>query len=209
MQYRALPVFIFIFFLNQFALCSENPDIDAWQHLLSLQGLDESNLGYSPKGYWTRYPDPQDIPYRMLAFDDLMAEPERIYDFVRVMALSVEDYLHPDYLAGDRHDSLLKVAYYCGVRNVTAEFRDYSASLWAELEEKEPLLMAIKQIYQETGRVYRYNAMGQASDFPLLERDYRKAIETIDPEIQKAVARTIIHLLSAYQWTQTTFGESL
>ena len=203
MQYRALPVFIFIFFLNQFALCSENPDIDAWQHLLSLQGLDESNLGYSPKGYWTRYPDPQDIPYRMLAFDDLMAEPERIYDFVRVMALSVEDYLHPDYLAGDRHDGLLKVAYYCGVRNVTAEFRDYSASLWAELEEKEPLLMAIKQIYQETGRVYRYNAMGQASDFPLLERDYRKAIETIDPEIQKAVARTIIHLLSAYQWTQT------
>ncbi|MFH1735371.1 MAG: hypothetical protein ABIE92_11725, partial [bacterium] len=144
---------------------------DAFQQMLTDLDIDESNLGFRPKGYWTRYPDPQDIPFKMLAFDDLFSEPQRIYDFVRVMALSAEDYLHPDYLAGEDRGSskgLLKTVYYCGIRNTSAEFRDYSASLWAELDGEEPLLMAIKSIYERTDRVYRFNAMGTASDFPLI-----------------------------------------
>lgn len=182
------------------------PERDAFQEMLSRLGLQESDLGFRPQGYWTRYPDPQDIPYKALAFDGLMAEPQHIYDFVRMMALSVEDYLNPDYLvSNDRGNAkgLLKVAYYCGVRNATAQFRDYSASLWAEVSNEEPLLNAIKAIYQETGRVWRVNAMGTASDFPLIEKDLRKAIEPIHPEIQKAVARTVLHLLTAYHWRQT------
>lgn len=182
------------------------PQRDAFEAMLFRLGIADSDLGFRPKGYWTRYPDPQDVPYKLLAFDDLMAEPQRIYDFVRLMALSVEDYLHPDYLAGeDRGGSkgLMKVVYYCGIRNQTAQFRDYSASLWAEASDDAPLLNAIKSIYQETGRVYRFNAMGQASDFPLIERNLREAIKPIHPEVQKAVARTVLHLLSAYHWRQT------
>ncbi|TKJ42274.1 hypothetical protein CEE37_00930 [candidate division LCP-89 bacterium B3_LCP] len=184
---------------------TEQNSQDAWQLMLSQLNLNESNLGFKPKGYWTRYPDPKDIPFKLLAFDDLFAEPQRIYDFVKIMALSVEDYLHPDYLSGsDRGHSkgLLKVAYYCGVRNATAQFRDYSASLWAELDEEEPLLLAIKAIYNQTGRVYRYNAMGQAADFPLLERDFRQAIEPINPQVRVAIARTLLHLLEAHRFQQ-------
>ncbi|MBU0517399.1 hypothetical protein KJ564_00510 [bacterium] len=179
---------------------------DAFQQMLTDLDIDESNLGFRPKGYWTRYPDPQDIPFKMLAFDDLFSEPQRIYDFVRVMALSVEDYLHPDYLTGeDRGNSkgLLKTVYYCGIRNASAEFRDYSASLWAELDEKEPLLIAIKSIYERTDRVYRFNAMGTASDFPLIERDLRAAIQPLHLDVRKAVARTVVHLTDAYKWRQT------
>ncbi len=191
-----------------FAASSQAQEVprDSFSEMLWRLGLQESDLGFRPKGYWTRYPDPQDIPYKMLAFDDLMAEPQRIYDFVRVMALSVEDYLHPDYLASnDRGSSkgLLHVAYYCGVRHATAQFRDYSASLWAEVDDQEPLLEAIRSIYQETHRVYRYNAMGQASDFPLIEKDLRQAIEPIAPEVQKALAATLLNLLHAYHFRQT------
>ncbi len=180
---------------------------DAFQQMMDGLGIDESNLGFRPKGYWTRYPDPKDIPYKMLAFDDLFAEPQYIYDFVRAMGLAVEDYLHPDYLAGeDRGGSkgLLKTAYTCGVRNVAAEFRDYSASLWAEIDadEPEPLLYAIREIYQQTGRVYRYNAMNQPSDFPLIEKDLRKAIQPIDFQVQRAVARTVLHLLDAWKFRE-------
>jgi hypothetical protein len=179
---------------------------DAFLTMLDRLNLTQSDLGFQPKGYWTRYPDPQDIPFKMLAFDDLLAQPQRLYDFVRVMALSVEDYLHPDYLKGeDRGNSkgLLKTVYYCGIRNQTAQLRDYSASLWAELDEKEPLLQAIRAVYEQTGRVYRFNAMNSASDFPLIEKDLRAAIAPLHPEIQKATARTVLHLLSAYQWRQT------
>ena len=178
----------------------DDSQMDAWGEMLTRLGLSGSDLGFQPKGYWTRYPDPQNIPYKMLAFDDLFANPQYIYDFVRIMALSVEDYLHPDYLSGSRHDGLLKVAYYCGVRNATAQFRDYGASLWAEIDDDEPLLMAIKAIYEQTDRVYRFNAMGEAADFPLIERDLRRAIEPIHPQVRKAVARTVFHLLEAYRF---------
>ncbi|RJP82413.1 MAG: hypothetical protein C4524_00655 [Candidatus Zixiibacteriota bacterium] len=183
-------------------LPAADPPPDAFTEMLSSLGLDEADLGFRPQGYWTRYPDPQDVPYKLPAFDGLMAEPHRIYDFTRVMALAVEDYLHPDYLAA-HSNALLKVAYYTGVRNVTAQFRDYSASLWAEVDQEEPLLAAIRQIYAETGRTWRYHAMGQAADFPLIERDLREAIRPLHPEMQKAVAGTVLHLLSAWRFRQT------
>ncbi|MDP8206410.1 MAG: hypothetical protein P9L92_07100 [Candidatus Electryonea clarkiae] len=181
------------------------PEHDAFIDMMNQVGIDESNLGYRPKGYWTRYPDPADIPYKMLAFDDLFAEPQYIYDFVRAMALSVEDYLHPEYLAGnDRGNSkgLLRVVYNCGVRHQAAEFRDYSASLWAEVDESEPLLSAIRSIYEQTWRVYRYNAIEAASDFPLIEEDLRKAIEPIDPRIQSEIAETVLHMLEAWKFRE-------
>ncbi|MCX6639620.1 MAG: hypothetical protein NTW14_03940 [bacterium] len=174
---------------------------DAFLTMLNTMNLDETNLGFRPKGYWTRYPDPQDIPFKNLAFDDLFSEPQRLYDFVRIMALSADDYLHPDYLSANSN-ALLKVSYYCGVRQATGQMRDYSASLWAEAPDQEPLLYAIRTIYEQTGRVYRYNAMAKASDFPLIEKDLRAAIESIHPLVQNVVARTVLHLLQAYQFQQ-------
>src|SRR3989339_137702 len=197
--FAVVTIFISSFnFSNVFA--QENTN-DAFYEMLNRVGISEQDLGFRPKGYWTRYPDPKDIPYKMLSFDDLLAEPQRIYDFVRNMALSVDDYLHPDYMKAN-HNSLLKLAYYCGVRNATGEFRQYSASLWAEVDSTEPLLKAIKEIYTTTHRVWRYNAMGNASDFPLIEKDLMAAIKNIHPEVQKAVARTVLHLLEAYRFAK-------
>jgi len=168
-------------------------------------GITESNLGYRPKGYWTRYPDPNDIPFKLLAFDDLFAEPQHIYDFVSIMALSVENYLHPDYLkSNDRGSSkgLMKTVYYVGMRNATGQMRDYSASLWAEPNKEEPLLWSIHSIYDRTGRVFRYNAMGEPSDFPLIEHDLREAIKPLHPEVQRLIAKTVIHLTDAYMFRE-------
>jgi len=201
-KHSVIFVLIFTFFISIPSL-SQKPELkkDAFQQIMSILNIDESNLGFRPKGYWTRYPDPKDIPYKMLSFDDLFAEPQRIYDFVKNMAVSVEDYLHPDYLAAN-HNSIMKLAYYCGFRNVTSQFREYSASLFAEIDEKEPLLVAIKDIYTKTNTVWKYNAMGKASDFPLIEKDLRNAIKSIDIELQKVIARTVIHLTEAYRFRQ-------
>lgn len=169
--------------------------------MLSTMNIGESNLGFRPKGYWTRYPDPKDIPFKSLMFDDLFSEPQRIYDFVRNMALSVDDFLNPDYLSG-KQNGLLNVAYYCGIRNTTGQMRCYSASLWAEVDSTQPLLKAIQMIYAKTGRVWRFNAMGKASDFPLIEKDIMEAIKNIPMKIQFVVAKTILHILDAYQSRQ-------
>ena len=191
-----------ILFAINIASAGEKSDKDAFEIILDRLGITESDLGWEPKGYWTRFPDPQDIPYKLLAFDDLCTDPQYLYDFTRIMALSVEDYLHPDYSAEGKHDGLLKVAYYTGVRNATAQYRDYSASLWSELDEKEPLLNAVKAIYQQTGHVFNYNRMGQEPDFPFREKDIRKAIAPINMEIRKAVASTLYNMLDAYKFQQ-------
>ena len=192
-------IFVLIFIILPLSLYPQEKD--PFQVMLEKLGLNEKNLGFRPKGYWTRYPDPQDIPYKLLAFDDLMAEPQRIYDFVRNMGLAAEDFLHPEYLKKNSN-SLLKITFYTGIRNITSQFRAYSASLWAELDEKEPLLAAVKEIYTKTHRVYRYNAMNQASDFPIIEKDLREAIKPIDMEIRKEIAKTLLNLLEAYRFQQ-------
>ena len=197
-----LILLISIFCTFSLSFAADNSSQDAFQVILNELGIDENDLGWEPKGYWTRFPDPQDIPYKPLAFDDLCADPQYLYDFTRIMALAVEDYLHPDYLAGNAHDGLLRVAYYTGVRNATSQFRDYSASLWSELDDKEPLLNAVKAIYQQTGRVFNYNRMGEPPDFPFREEDLRKAISPIHMEIRKAVASTLYNMLDAWRFQQ-------
>jgi hypothetical protein len=199
---KATILFSIIFALANLTSAQRPAGSDALNEMLARLGITQADLGFRPQGYWTRYPDPQDIPYKLPAFDGLLAEPLVIYDFMREMALSAEDYLNPQYLATNSN-ALLKVTYYAGVRNKTAQFRDYSASLWAEVPKDEPLLSAIRAIYQETGRVWRFNAMNQASDFPLIEKDLGKAIEPIHPQVQQVVARTVYHLLSAWHWRQT------
>jgi hypothetical protein len=175
---------------------------DAFQSMLDTLGLEESDLGFHPRGYWLRFPDPRDIPYQSLAFQDLFAEPHHIYEFVRAMALAAEDFLYPDYLAS-HEDALLKIGYYTGIRHHTAQFRAYSASLWADLDPEEPLLMAVKKVYVQTHRVFQYNAMGKASDFPLIENELRRKIGAIDPDIRRILAEALLNLLEAWRFRQT------
>jgi hypothetical protein len=192
---------LFIGIVTLAALAQPPANHDALEEMLTRLGISQKDLGFRPQGYWTRYPDPQDIPFKRPAFDGLMSDPLVIYDFMREMALAGEDYLNPQYLAANSN-ALLKTSFYLGARNYTAQFRDYSASLWAEVPQDEPLLSAIRAIYQETGRVYRFNAMNKASDFPLIEKDLRAAIAPINPQVQQVVARTVYHLLTAWHWRQ-------
>ncbi len=199
---RRIPVALILFILPTLILAQPSEPVDALDTMLSELGITQADLGFQPKGYWTRYPDPETIPFKHPAFDDLFAEPQYLYDFIRVMAVAGEDYLHPEYLASNSN-GLLKLSYYLGIRHANPQTRDYSASLWAELDENAPLLAALRYTWQVSGREFRYNAMGQASDFPLIERDLQKAIQPIHPDVQRLVARTVIHLANAWKWRQT------
>ncbi|MFH1049937.1 MAG: hypothetical protein V1779_03285 [bacterium] len=174
---------------------------DAFLEMMKILNISEDNLGYSPKGYWSRYPVPDGIPYKIVSFNDMMAEPHKIHDFIRTMALSVDESLNPDYLEKNTN-GLLQVAFYCGIQHLTSEMRCYNASLFAEVDSTEPMLKAIKEIYTFTHTEWKYNRFGKAADFPLIEDNLRKAISAIHPEIRKAIAPTIIHLLHAYKFRE-------
>jgi hypothetical protein len=197
-------LFVFLSLFSQFAFAQNNPNPnkDAFKEMMSLLNITEDNLGFKPKGYWTRYPVPEDIPYKILAFNDLFAEPQYMYDYVHNMAQAVEDYLHPEYMKKNSN-GIMKVGFYCGVLNVSEQFRAYNSSLWAEVAREEPLLNAIKEIYLKTNTVYRYNRMNEAADYPLVERDLRNALKNIHPAIQRVVASTLLNLYEAWRFQQT------
>ena len=172
---------------------------DVLSLMMDSSRIKKHDLGIRPRGYWLRYPDPADIPYKLLAFDDLMAEPLMTYDYSRHMAMSAEEYLCPDYLA-ENNDGLLNVVYYTGLRNRLGSIRPYSASLWAELPDENPLTSAVQRIYTETGRTFTHNAMGEKAEFPLIEEKLLEIEKTLQPELARVVAEQVIFLLDAYRW---------
>ena len=62
---------------------------------LELVGFDRSDIGCTPKGYWSRFPNIDRIPQLLPFFKDLLAEPLHTYDFARVMAGALEEHLDP------------------------------------------------------------------------------------------------------------------
>jgi hypothetical protein len=66
-------------------VCAEGR-IDALQAALDSIGLTRSDLGIYPKGYWGRFPT--DIPYKIKSFDDLFAEPLKLYDYAKSLPLA-------------------------------------------------------------------------------------------------------------------------
>lgn len=174
---------------------------DAFREIMNLLNINENDLGFKPKGNWLRYPLPTEIPYKIHSFDAIFEEPQIMFDYVRNMALSVEDFMHPDYMKTN-HNGLMKVGFYCGVMQISSQFRGYGSSLWAEVSKEEPLLNAVKEIYLKTNSVYRYNRMNEAADFPLVERDLRIAIKNLHPEVQKVVAYAVLNLYDAWNYTQ-------
>ncbi|MEA3494608.1 MAG: hypothetical protein U9R42_01075 [Bacteroidota bacterium] len=190
-----------LFFILLISFVSFSQNKDAFEQMMNVVGISEKNLGFEPKSYWIRYPNPSQIPFKNPAFDDLFREPQRIYDYLSVQKQSVENYLAPEYL--EKHsDGLMKLGFYCGIMHQSTEFRAYSASLWAKPTEKQPMLNAIKDIYKVTHNVFEYNRIGKAGEYPLNEKDLKIALKNIHPSIQREVAVALINLTEAWRFTQ-------
>ncbi len=188
--------------LSLTSLCSFAQQKDAFDILLDSAGISYTDLGFSPKAYWTRYPLPDDIPFMLHSFNDLLSEPDKIYDYVNTMAVAAEDFLNPKYLKKNSN-SILRLAFYEGVMHQNSQFRAYSASLWAEPTETHPLLNAIKTLYDKTGWVFTYNRMEEPGEFPLNEKDLKIACQGLDPAIRVELAKAVINLTDAWKFSQT------
>ncbi|MEW6746194.1 MAG: hypothetical protein AB1486_25925 [Planctomycetota bacterium] len=175
------------------------PPRSIFDEALAAAGLEVSELGFRPKSYWARFPHPAAIPYKPRLFDDLFAEPTRIYDAVRIMALAAEDYLDPRYREAHTN-SLYQVVYFTGIEKKYGGFRAYSSALAAKPTEDEPLLNAFRALWVQAGRVFEYRVLDTPADWPLLEKDLARAIEPLVPAVERAIARAVLSLAEAHRW---------
>ena len=165
---------------------------------LDTVGLSTSDLGYRPKGYWNRYPQPQGIPHKLPFFDDLFAEPLRVYDFTRTLANAVHDYLTPE-MIWEKGIALHRLVYFLGVDRMVTGFRNYSANLAPRISGENPLYDAVVRIYETTGQMNFASFGGEYDSLPLY-REIRKQTETLPPNLNRILAQLVLNLLDAHRW---------
>lgn len=163
-------------------------------------GFTREDLGYRPKGYWNRYPNPELIPYIMPHFNDLFAEPLMGYPFAVSMGNVIEDYLDPDFMAEKRF-SLHRIVYMLGVDRRVGGFRNYSVNLRAEagVDSTRPVIDALEKIYAYKGRQMIYYAFGNESGNNLIESADSQLI-FIHKSIRMEIGKILLNILDAVRW---------
>ncbi|MDP7398266.1 MAG: hypothetical protein QF541_15455, partial [Lentisphaeria bacterium] len=173
---------------------------------LELVGFSRDDLGYRPKGYWSRYPNPDQMPYLLPFFNDLFAEPLASYEFTSLMAMAVDAYLSPAGL--EKPNALYQLVYFLGVDRKITGFRSYSANLDPQPDEETPLVDAIDRIYAVTGGQLTVKTFGLSpgEKWRGWDRNARQELRDqaakLDPAIRQPLAALVLNALDAWQWRQ-------
>jgi len=176
---------------------------DAIEEALAQVGWTRDDLGYRPKGYWNRFPDPAAASHKLRAFDDLFSEPLRSYDYPRTMANAAAKYLDPAFGSVEpekKSDALYHLVYSIGVDRFVGGFRNFSPNLTAVAPAEEPLKTAIGAMYAYSGRDLQPTSFGATTAWPAEGSPDAEALKEIPLELQMIVARAIYNLLNAARW---------
>jgi hypothetical protein len=175
---------------------------DLLDNALATVGKTKSDLGYRPKGYWNRYP--YDIPYKLPAFDDLLAEPLKVYDYANSMKESAMQLMVDSNFWNLTNSSLYLMSYaLCWERRVGG-FRNYSANLIDTVASPTPLAEAIARLYATTGHEMEVRTFGQKSEGYISKADL-DSLSKIDPQVQQILAVWIVNLIEAHKYRQSAF----
>ena len=172
---------------------------DRLQEALDRFGLTKDDLGYRPKGYWSRHPVLSTVPHKLPFFDDLYAEPLRMYDFTKIMVRSVSHYFTPAYMSKNE-DALFKLAYFLGIEKKVGGFRGYSGNLHPVVDGNEPMLNAFEQIWLATGSTLDTWGFGGEADWPRNRETLKTQLKPIPISLQRPMAALILNVLDAYRW---------
>lgn len=175
---------------------------DVLGRILSEVGFSRADLGYVPAGYWNRFP--HDIPYKLNAFDDLFAEPLRLYDYAQVTANAVERYLDPE-RADSLDDGLYHLVYNLGVERKYGGFRSYSANLIEAPEGDDPLVDALDYLQYLSGQRSSYHSFGKKAEWPRYRGKSADAIAAIPDTLERILAELVVNLGEAVYWREMAF----
>ncbi|MHC4609322.1 MAG: hypothetical protein ACYS7M_03125, partial [Planctomycetota bacterium] len=179
---------------------AEQPD--ALDDALGLVGMRRADLGWEPKGWWPRYP--ADIPYKLRAFDALLAEPLDTVCYTRALAHTAKVHLDPATLDEEleRGGHLFNAVHGLGVDPKFGGLRGYSANLTAE---PTPLKEAILALYRAAGRPTVFVTFDTVSPYPELERDLEAAIAVIPEQARPILGQLVMNLVDAHRWAELAF----
>ncbi len=178
---------------------AQDKGIDRIGAALDSVGFTRSDLGYQPKGYWNRFPQPDGIPYVMPFFEDLFAEPLQTIPYTQAMGNTIRQYLEPAFY--DSTDiSLHRISYILGVDRMMTGFRNYSVNLSPRIDSTQPMLDSFEQVYLAEGQQLNFMAFGSQADWPNYKAELESSLVEIPNELQIIMAELMLNIYDAYKW---------
>ena len=179
------------------------PKPDALAEALALAGLQRQDLGWTPKGWWPRFP--ADIPYKLRAFDSLFNEPLDNIAYARSLAHAAKTHLDPATLsedAGRNTTHLYLAANRLGINPKFGGLRGYTTNLTAK---DTPLDQAILAIYEAAGRTSYPYTFSMELPYPKLAEQLAERIEVVPEAVHPELGRLIMNIIEARRWAELAF----
>ncbi len=176
---------------------------DMLDSALSIVGKSRADLGYQPKGYWNRYPF--EIPYKLPAFDDLFAEPMRVYDYSQSMKASFLNYMEDTTFSNIQNSALYQLTYQLAWERKIGGFRNYSANLRDSIAGDTPLADAIAKLCEAMGSPLEYRTFGAESTPEQSRERLVKKADQLSIVVQRTLALWILNIIDAYHYHRLAF----
>ncbi len=197
MLFRIILAICLILGLSLPAIAQEPPDL--LSAALDSIGFSRTDLGYSPKGYWTRFPT--EIPYKLKSFDDLFAEPLKLYDYSKSFAGAVRRYCSPTYL-DSVDNNLYRLTYFLGVERKMGGMRVYGANTVDAPAGESPFIQSIENLYISGGKQTEFVTFGKKADWPDLKKDIAKQTKGLQLDIRRSLGMLVENLREAVHWRE-------
>jgi hypothetical protein len=177
---------------------------DALDDALAGEGLAREDLGWEPRGYWSRFP--ANTPHRLRHFDDLLAQPLATVTFARTASNAAKVLLSADSLAkppAKSDGALYRAVQILAVDRKFGGFRNYSANLDTTTVD---LVDALVDLYERAGRRTSFVTFGNVAAFPDLRKELEaKVTAGVSPPARPALGRLVADLVSAHEWCELAF----
>lgn len=163
-------------------------------------GFTRADLGIRPQGYWGRFPS--DIPYLVKSFNDLFANPLKLYDYGKSFGGATKRFCDPARL-DSLDDNLYNLVYFLGVERKLGGFRSYGANLIGPPDSPTPLIDAVEDLYLSADKNMQFFTFNKKADWPDLKADLAKALIPLPSEVRIALAELLINIRDIIYWRNT------
>jgi hypothetical protein len=170
---------------------------------LALAGMNRADLGWTPKGWWPRFP--ADIPYKLRAFDSLLDDPLDSIAYARSLAHAVKEHLDPAVIneRKDRGTTPLYLAVHrLGINPKFGGLRGYSANLTAK---ETPLDEAIIALHEAAGRTTRPFTFHMELPYPKYAEMLAEQVKVVPEKVRPILGQLIMNIIEARRWTDLAF----
>ena len=175
---------------------------DALDEALALSGLRRADLGWTPKGWWPRYPV---ATYKLRAFDALFAEPLDAIPFTRALGDTAWRLLDPTTLdkeQGRGARNLFLCVQRLGIDPKYGGFRGYTANV---LAPETPLEEAILKLTELAGRPTRISTFGMELPYPRPREELAERVKALPPGVSPILGQLVLNIADAHHWAALAF----